>query len=342
MTHFWSTNPHDNATKAIFIVQKNTANTALSLGYSELNYTGFPDLSNNPERRKRLLVGLLSSVQAGDTVVVQFPLWTMLNFQAEFFDFLKARGTVLVALIHDVPTWQWWEGGEPYDPNKDFWLTQLKKFDALITANDKMSHRLQEDGITAPMVAMQLWDYHYDGFLKEKTFKKQLYYAGGRKIESIDYKASTPLLITADAVKETQNLGSVQLIGTHDSRELMTMFDGGFGVVNYHNIHERSNFNWDYYGQFNNPTKLSMYLAAGLPVIVPSNSAHADWVKNRGVGLVLDDLNTIDGLLSNLTEADYEAMLEAVKPWQEAVSEGFFVRRALLELVNVLELGLDL
>ncbi|MCL2858765.1 MAG: beta-1,6-galactofuranosyltransferase, partial [Streptococcaceae bacterium] len=90
-----------------------------------------------------------------------------------------------------------------------------------------------------------------------------------------------------------------------------------------------------------NPTKLSLYLASGLPVIVWPQSPHAEMIKKYGLGLVIDDLNDIDEILENMTEEDYNQMIENIKPWQKALQSGFFVKRALNLATQYLELGFD-
>lgn len=326
---------------AIQIVSKNVAHSAKQLGFQELNITGYPNISNNADRRHHIREAVLGVVQPGDLVVVQFPMWTHLNFQSEFFDTIKGIESVrMVALIHDIPTWMFTKGEEEYDRENDFWLNQLKKFDLLIVANEKGAHKLQEDGVNVPMIQMQFWDYFYAGPRKEKQFKKKLYYVGGRDIIDTTYRAATPLYIYDRQVeKKVLESGSITWLGRRPSDEIVSVLDGGFGVVVTENLVEKSNMNFVYYNQFNNPTKLSMYLAAGLPVIVSSKTYHARLVKEYGIGLVVDDLNEIDTIFSSMTDQDYQKMIDNVRFWQEAVSEGFFIKRALLTMFRTLELG---
>ena len=133
--------------------------------------------------------------------------------------------------------------------------------------------------------------------------------------------------------------GSVTWLGRQPSDEIVSRLDGGFGVVVTENLIEKSNMNFVYYNQFNNPTKLSMYLAAGIPVIVPSKTYHASLVEKHGIGLVVDDLNDMDTIFSSMTAQDYQKMVDNVRYWQEAVSEGFFIKRALMAMLRTLELG---
>ena len=326
---------------AIQIVSKNVALSARQLGFQELNITGYPNISDQSLRRHHIREAVLGVIQPGDLVVVQFPMWTHLNFQSEFFDTIKGiEGVRMVALLHDVPTWMFTKGEEEYDRANDFWLNQLKKFDFLIVANAKGAHKLQEDGVHVPMIPMQLWDYYYKGPRQEKEFKKKLYYVGGRDIIDSTYRAATPFYIYDRHVeKKVLENGSITWLGRQPSDEIVSRLDGGFGVVMTENLIEKSNMNFVYYNQFNNPTKLSMYLAAGLPVIVSSKSYHASIVKEQGIGLVVDDLNEIDHIFSKMNAQDYYKMVDKVKAWQEAVSEGFFIKRALISMLRTLELG---
>ena len=326
---------------AIQIVNKAVSYSARQLGFQELNITGYPNVYGNPARCRHIREAVLGVIQPGDLVVVQFPMWMHLNFQAEFFDAISAMESVrMVALIHDIPTWMFTKGEEEYDCENDFWLKQLKKFDMLMVANEKEAHKLQEDGVDVPMIQMQLWDYLYSGPRQEKKFRKKLYYVGGRDIIDINYQGATPLYIYDKHVENrVLECGSVTWLGRKPSDEIVSSLDGGFGIVVSENLIEKSNMNFVYYNQFNNPTKLSVYLAAGIPVIVPSKTYHAKLVREHGIGLVVDDLNEIDAVLAAMTAQDYQKMLDNIKGWQEAVSEGFFIKRAFFSMLRALELG---
>ncbi|GAK31173.1 beta-1,6-galactofuranosyltransferase [Weissella oryzae SG25] len=328
---------------AIYIVSKNVARSAQQLGFKEINLSPYSNLDNNPSRRSQLLKALLGPIQPDDLVVVQYPLWTNMNFQAEFIDYLKRIQDIkIVGLLHDVPTWMFTDEHDNYDRENDFWLGQLRRFDLLLVANEKVGAKLQEDGVHVPMIAMHIWDYFYDGQLLEKTYRKQLYYVAGRNIINFDYVASTPINFYGREVSEdVKKNPSVNYLGRLPSDMIVANLTGGFGLVVSDNIKEKSNMNFVYYNQFNNPTKLSLYIAAGLPVIIASKTAHAEWIKKAGIGLVVDDLNEIDQVLAQVSPADYDAMLQAIKPWQTAVSGGFFVKRSLMAMLRYINLGFD-
>lgn len=333
----------DDEKSAISVVTKNTVSSAKKLGFQEINYTSYQGLEGNPKRRQNILRAILTPIQPGDLVVVQFPLWMQLNFQAEFIDYLRGIGNVkIIALVHDVPTWMFTDGKENYDVVNDFWLKQFRRFDLLLMANDKAINKLKQMDVDTPMIPIKIWDYIYQGPIIQKKFTKKLYYVTGREINSINYTASTPLHIYSKHVSiSVSDNPSVRWEGSLPGDEIMATLDGGFGIVMSENFAERTNMNFNYYNQFNNPTKLSFYLAAGLPVIVQSKSAHASLIKERGIGLVVDDLNDIDAVLSKVDSKQYESMLLALRPWQKNISEGFFIQRALVAALRFTNLGFD-
>ena len=333
---------HSQKHDAIQIVSKNVSHSAQELGFQEINFGNYYQLDDR-NRRKNIIDTVLGPVQPGDLIVIQFPLWTYLNFQSEFIDQAKSIDRVrVVALVHDIPTWMFDDGTAQYDRENDFWLKQLRKFDLLLVANEKGAKRLREDGVMVPLIAMHIWDYYYDGPLKDKKFKKQLFYVGGRDVNGIDYHASTPLMIYNRHVEEKVLWNpSVDWLGRLPSDDIVASVDGGFGLVVSDNIKEKSNMNFVDYTQYNNPTKLSLYLAAGLPVIISSKTAHAKWIEERGIGLVVDNLNEIDNVLSSVTDVDYQLMLKKIEPWQKAVSEGFFIKRTLIAMLRYMELGFE-
>ncbi|MCL2677213.1 MAG: XcbB/CpsF family capsular polysaccharide biosynthesis protein, partial [Streptococcaceae bacterium] len=71
------------------------------------------------------------------------------------------------------------------------------------------------------------------------------------------------------------------------------------------------------------------------------DSPYAPLVSSRNIGLVVEDMNELDKKMAILTENEYKKMLEAVRPWQEAVSEGFFTKHALVNLTRGMELGYE-
>lgn len=324
-------------------ISANVAKAAQELGFQELNYVTFDNLGEQPKRRQSLIETILRPVQPRDLVVVQFPLWEQLNFQAEFIDYLKQIDHVkTIALVHEVPTWLYADDNDRNAIKNDFWFTQLRKFDLLVVANEKQARRLKKDKIEIPMVSLQLWDYPYTGPLQKKQFRKQLNYISDYPITELDYSGSTPVLFYNTSVDEkVANNPSVKHIVGLARGNLIAELSDGFGLVNTANITEATDPNDIRDSQYNDPIELSMFLAAGMPVIVPDTSAHAQLIQQHHLGLVIHDLNEIDKTLSDVTFDDYQEMVAAVEPWQKLVSTRYFVKRALMAGMRKVNLGFD-
>ena len=326
------------------IANKMAAQVISEVGFRKLHYPRIDPAklrAMSPEARWEYLEALLSCVLPGDTVIVQYPLWTKYTqFELEFVNYLKTERQVkIVAMVWDIISWVQDNRERDYTGDGSLWM--LNKYDLVIAANSKMAKRLREEGgVTSPMIPMHLTDVLYDGPLKQKQFKKEFYYVSTIIDPAMikEYPTQLPINFIGPAnVKEAPEF--VRLLGAMDTNDIPYQLDGGFGLLyypqegNYKGMHR--------YGEYNNPMKLSLYLSAGLPVILLSNSAHAKWIKEQGIGLIIDRLSDIERVVNEVTEADYEQMLENIKPWQQAVSTGFFAKTAALEAVRYINLGFE-
>ena len=69
-----------------------------------------------------------------------------------------------------------------------------------------------------------------------------------------------------------------------------------------------------------------MYLAAGIPVIVWSKSAIADFVTKEKWVYVLIPLYDISTAIDNISEDEYEIMLKNVYRISERLRNGYYTR----------------
>lgn len=67
------------------------------------------------------------------------------------------------------------------------------------------------------------------------------------------------------------------------------------------------------YQKYNAPHKLSMYLAAGIPVIVWNLSAERDFIEKHHLGISIDSLTDLSVKLQNVSENDYILMKKMLK-----------------------------
>ncbi|MFW9975731.1 MAG: hypothetical protein ACFFDQ_10720 [Candidatus Thorarchaeota archaeon] len=79
-------------------------------------------------------------------------------------------------------------------------------------------------------------------------------------------------------------------------------------------------------------SRFSLYMAAGIPVLVPSGYSYpANIVKKYGVGVLFDNLEDLPAAIEKGTNS-YTHLLSNVKELQKKVRSGFFIRRAMAEI----------
>jgi len=83
------------------------------------------------------------------------------------------------------------------------------------------------------------------------------------------------------------------------------------------------------YLRFNCPHKASMYIAAGLPLVVWEESAIAPYVAKEGIGICVSSLGNAAEVIAGMPEADYVRMLENVARVRADIVSGAHLRSAM-------------
>ena len=74
---------------------------------------------------------------------------------------------------------------------------------------------------------------------------------------------------------------------------------------------------------------MSLYLAAGLPVIIWSEAAQAEFVIKEGVGFTVNSLSEIPKKLQAITKDNRVELMRNVDRISHKVRAGFYTRKAL-------------
>ncbi len=86
------------------------------------------------------------------------------------------------------------------------------------------------------------------------------------------------------------------------------------------------------YAMITSPRAASLYLSAGMPLIVWKWSALAAFVRENNLGLVVDNISAIPGAISALTAEDYVQMAANARAFGAKLRRGDMTREALEEL----------
>ena len=116
--------------------------------------------------------------------------------------------------------------------------------------------------------------------------------------------------------------------GGYEPHKLMREISkGGFGLVWCDEEY------FERYYSVNQPHKLGFDLAAGIPVIVRKGCVHADFIKNNGLGYVVDSLEEADEVAWNTSDEEYAEMVKHIAQYQPLLLDGTYTKKMLLDAV---------
>ena len=114
----------------------------------------------------------------------------------------------------------------------------------------------------------------------------------------------------------------------------MELSKGGFGLVwgNSENPEDER----DYYKE-NISYKLSTYLSAGLPVVVPDYLSNAGYIREKGLGFVASSLEEANRLVQNCTEEAYAQMVQKAHYTSYLIRNGYFTKKLFVDTIMALD-----
>ena len=282
----------------------------------------------------------LSDVKRGDTVLFQFPVKAHTIRLNKVLEKMKKRGVKTIALIHDLEYIRnALKEGTGRSMSRRLMMEEvsaMKTFERVIAHNEKMKRFLTEKmGIDGDrIVSLEIFDYLIPGFEpgKEKGDWKAVIIAGNLEKEKSGYIYQLPGNVQFElygANYREEERENVRYRGKFLPDELPGELEGGYGLV------------WDgpeaatcsgvfgSYLRYNNPHKTSLYLAAGIPVIIWEEAAMAEFIRKEGCGITVRSLGGLKDTLDKISEEEYREMREKAKAIGKKLREGNYTRRAL-------------
>lgn len=273
-------------------------------------------------------------------VLVQYPMLAF-DFEEDYFKAIAKRNK-LVLLVHDIHSLRM--------PNREKLkreIALLNMADTVIVHNHFMERKLRNLGLTvSSVISLEIFDYLWNGTkpVREIMEKSAVCFAGN--LEKSRFLPN--LLETNPRVKfnlygsglndELLKYGNAKYCGSYSPDEIPEKLEAKYGLV------------WDgdsvtdctgvlgEYTKINNPHKLSLYLASGIPVIVWSKAAAAEYVATHGVGITVDRVDKLDKVLSGITNQEYSQMIDKVKEVQSQITAGNKLRNILQQIESKREI----
>lgn len=224
-------------------------------------------------------------------------------------------------------------------------LAVLRSASCLIVHNAQMAAELRARGVQTPMIELGAFDYLLDAPFpaQERHLAPSVAFAGNLAKSRFLQDASFLQLpldvhlygIGFDAARFPG--ARIHYHGSFPPDRVPYEIEGSFGIVWDGTSAATCTGPMGHYLHYNNPHKLSLCLAAGIPVITWCEAAIAAFVEREGIGLAVGSLADIPARIAALTEADYQSMREHLQALQQKVCTGAYMRCALAQALEMMK-----
>lgn len=273
-------------------------------------------------------------VKEGDTVFIQdFHLAHMQLIAKRSLD-KKAK---VVFLVHDINSLRF--------SNKatDNEIQKLNNASLLIVHSEQMAKRLSQEGVTIPMRVLTLFDYYSTDHMlsaSEIALHKSCIAFAGNIAKSTFIEKLRECNMGHDITfklyghcggRELPDAKNIKYCGCF-APEHTSQLKAGWGLVWDGDSVESCSGDLGEYLRINASHKMSLYLSAGLPVIVWDDSAAAVFVKENNIGITVQRLCDIETQINQINEDSYREMITNAQMIGYKLREGHFLKEALKDI----------
>lgn len=280
------------------------------------------------------LKGKLNDIESDSIIVVQYPFsWNIIT--SKLLKILKDKNCKTIALIHDIDSLRY----SKLNNRKKEEINILNMFDIIICHNDYMKQWLIDNKIITSCISLNLFDYivqNSEEVLLNDFENNNIIFAGNLSSEKSGfiYKIKDVKINLYGANLDRENIGeNINYLGKFDPNNLPNFPKGGYGLIWDGNSIETCEGDTGEYLKYNNPHKLSLYMAAGLPVIAWSKAAISKFVIENNVGFLIDDLNEIDKKIE-INKNNYKEFCINSRKIKEKVTNGEYTIKSIEKAIN--------
>lgn len=317
-----------------------------NLGYKSLKLL-IEDEKDSKLKRKfkvnKMWISLFSKLKKGDVVIFQHPTYGIKE-AIRFIPLLKKTKQIkFISVIHDLELLR---GGVSTYDNKIAVLSDkvlLPMFDKIICHNESMKKYLIDEGICeSKLVTLDIFDYLTNSSELSENKGIGLTIAGnlnkdksGYLYKLIEQHPNYTLNLYGPNFDESIVLGeNINYLGSFSPDELPNKLQGQFGLVWDGDSIETCSGNTGNYLRYNNPHKTSLYLAAGIPVLIWKEAAIAKFVEENNVGILIDNLEEIEEVLNNIPQEKLEEIQKNAKEVGMRLRDGYYFKKAMIKCKN--------
>lgn len=320
----------------IEVITVSKAKTDVDQVFRQLGYHNLTPMRKSVNPVSRFLIKLcgvtriLTSVHRGDNLCLQYPMKKFYHLACTFAHWKGAR---VVTIVHDLDAFR----RKKITAERERYL--LNKTDALIVHNPTMLDYMDSQNFQGRLYNLQIFDFLTKASPKQYVSPHQpwrVVYTSNlsRWRNAFVYRLQevmgswTVTLYGPGYEDAAQPKAGVTYMGKLPEEELIGSVEGDFGLVWDGDSFDECAGDWGEYLRINNPHKTSLYLRAGLPVIVWKEAALAPFVTENQLGIAVASLRDIDKALADLTPTAYAAMKANALDMSRKLGDGYFEKEA--------------
>ena len=280
----------------------------------------------------------MTAIKKGTLVLLQYPIVPIDEILTLFFcRCMKLKKCSLVLLVHDIKHFRIKEAFDKMETKI------LNTASELILHTSQMQRLLKENGVDRPSKLLWLFDYLTDEVPKRDCLQEDSH-----------------TVVFAGALQKSEflkKLGNVQhngillhLYGNKPSDNAYfpewMKYIGRFSPENITALTEEWGLIWDgdgveslhgplgNYLKYNSSHKVSLYIAAGIPVIVSKESALAEFVEKNKFGTSISSLLELDKRITKFDKNDYQIIRKNIDELSAMLRNGKRLGSILEDIVN--------
>lgn len=243
-------------------------------------------------------------------VILQFPIIDISGGVYRLNELKDKKHIMIICVVHDIEILR--------RPVRDDYIEQYNMLktlaDVWIVHNNKMKELLISKGFSADrIVSLEIFDYLADNsFMVKKD--SGIIIAGNLDIGKSEYIyhlneiSDVKFNLFGANYSDNDDYDNISYFGTFLPDELIRNLQGKYGLVWDGNSLDTCSGLTGEYLKINNPHKLSLYLAVGLPIIIWDEAAEADFVLKEHVGITVKSLYELPDKISAISDSEYKTM----------------------------------
>lgn len=275
-------------------------------------------------------------------LIIQFPIVNGFIFLKDLLVWLKRKKVKTIAVIHDLETLRAAKVDNiSFKRRKRLYIQEippLKEIDYVVSHNSKMTKYLISCGIKRNrIIDLNIFDY-----IVEKPYSKicgeekdTVVIAGNLSKQKAAYVYNLPFdvlfeLYGTNYLEDSRE--NVHYNGIFSADQIVEVLDGKFGLIWDGNRRDTCDGVFGRYLKYNNPHKTSLYLAAGIPVIVWNQAAIKSFIVDNGLGVAIDSLDDLSEVMKIYTGEKYNKLRENVQKISNKLRTGHYFKEVLKQI----------